>query len=71
MLVVRYEKLDVFAKSCWSGIPNSCNDLFNIERILQKYGSLKPQLVISNRLVAKYAECHFECDLNDNVPSLW
>ena len=30
MLVVRYEKFDVFAMSCWNGIPNSCNDLINI-----------------------------------------
>ena len=30
MLVVRYENVHVFAKSCRSGIPNSCNDLINI-----------------------------------------
>ena len=53
--VGRYEKFHMFAKSCWNGIPNSCNDLINIKYVMRKYGSLKPQMVIINLLVAKYA----------------
>ena len=36
---------------------------------MRNYGSLKPQIVIINWVVAKYAEKHLECDLNVNVPS--
>ena len=30
MLVVRYERFHVFAKSYWKSIPISCNDLIDI-----------------------------------------
>ena len=70
MLVGRYEKFHVFAMSCWNGIPNSCNNLIKIWHFMRIYGSLKPQMVTINWLVAKYAKQHFKCDWNDNVPSL-
>ena len=48
ILVVRYAKFHVFAKSCWKGIPSSCNDLTNIQHVMLKYGPLKSQMVIIN-----------------------
>ena len=30
ILIVRDAKFHVFSKSCWKGIPNSCNDLINV-----------------------------------------
>ena len=30
MMAVQHAKFHLFAKSCWNGIPNSCNDLINI-----------------------------------------
>ena len=58
MLVGRYEKFHVFAMSCWNGIPNSCIDLIKIWHFMRKYGSLKPQMVTINLLVAMYAKQH-------------
>ena len=68
MLVGRYEKFHVFV--CWNGIPNSCNTFIKIWHFMRIYGSLKPQVVTIIWLVDKYAKWYFECDWNDNVPSL-
>ena len=48
VFIVRYEKIHVFAMSCWNGIPNSCYDLINIWHFMRIYGSLKPQMVTIN-----------------------
>ena len=48
ILVVRYAKFHVFAKSCRKGISNSCNDLINIQHVMRKYGSLQPHVVTIN-----------------------